>query len=125
MYKRQLVFDGVSAVLHNGVIAQDLPVVLRMVHRGGALLVSDEARAALMARHTGHDVDQRTRCEALNSRERTVAIGIAEGLTNVQLASSMCLSEATVKLLVSNIMNKLGVTNRVQIAVAITKAMSR
>lgn len=34
----------------------------------------------------------------------------------------MHMSEATVKLLVSNVMNKLGASNRVQIAVVVTKA---
>ena len=120
-----LVFDGVSAVLHHGVIAEDLPVVLRMIHRGGALLVSDEAREALMLRHNTYDMGQRVRCDALNAREKAVAKGVAQGLTNAHLAKSLHLSEATIKLLVSNVMNKLGVANRVQIAVAITKAMSR
>jgi len=51
-----------------------------------------------------------------------VAEGVAEGKTNLELAADMHVSEATVKLLVSNVMNKLGVDNRVQVAVIATKA---
>lgn len=117
-----LVLSGVSAILHQGLIAEDLPVVLRMIHRGGATLLSDTAREALMGRSQGFDIHHRAKYESLNARERVVAHGVAEGMTNLQLATSMHMSEATVKLLVSNVMNKLGVANRVQIAVVVTKA---
>lgn len=117
-----LVFSGVRAILHPGLLAEDLPVALRMIHRGGALLINSDARETLMNRSRSFDAHQRTRFECLNPRERVVAQGVAEGSTNAQLAGSMHMSEATVKLIVSNIMSKLGVSNRVQIAVAVTKA---
>lgn len=117
-----LVFAGVSAFLKNGLIGEDLPAALRMVHRGGSLMLSDVARQSLLARGSSFDSDIRSRFDTLNTRERTLAKGVAEGMTNVQLASSMRMSEATVKLVISNIMNKLGVSNRVQIAVFATKA---
>lgn len=117
-----LVFSGVCAFLNQGLLAEDLPVGLRMIHRGGALLVNRSARETLMKRSRSFDASQRTRFESLNPRERIIAQGVAEGSTNVQLAGSMHMSEATVKLIVSNIMTKLGVSNRVQIAVAVTKA---
>lgn len=117
-----LVFEGVRAILHHGVIAQDLPVALRMIHTGGALLLSTLARDTLLDRGRSVCPQLRANFGTLNNRERVVAEGIAEGMTNSELAGSMHLSEATVKLLVSHVMNKLGVSNRVQIAVAVTKA---
>ena len=117
-----LVFSGVCAFLNQGLLAEDLPVAVRMIHRGGALLVNRSARETLMKRSRTFDAGQRARFEGLNPRERIIAQGVAEGSTNVQLAGSMHMSEATVKLIVSNIMTKLGVCNRVQIAVAVTKA---
>lgn len=65
---------------------------------------------------------QRARFDSRNAREIVVAQGVTEDSRNVQLASSMHMSEATVKLIVSNIMTKLGASKRVQIAVAVTKA---
>lgn len=117
-----LVFSGVCAVLNQSLLAEDLPVALRMIHRGGALLIDSRSRETLMKRSRSFDAGQRTRFESLNPRERIIAQGVAEGSTNVQLAGSMHMSEATVKLIVSNVMTKLGVSNRVQIAVAVTKA---
>lgn len=116
-----LVFAGVTAFLHPGLIAEDLPVALRMIQRGGAILLSDVAREALMARGASLDVHRRSSYDTLNTRERVLAQGVAEGKTNMQLAAEMHLSEATVKLLVSNVMGKLGVANRVQIAVIVTE----
>ena len=117
-----LIFKGVSAILHLGVLGEDLPVALRMIHRGGALIVSDNARDKLMERSNTLDINHRARYNTLNARERTVAKGVSEGLTNVQLAASMHLSEASIKLLISNVMNKMSVCNRVQIAVVTIKA---
>lgn len=117
-----LVFEGVSAILNHGLLAEDLPVALRMIHRGGALLLSDNAREAIMARSSTFNPNHRIRYDSLNTRERVVAQGVAEGMTNGELAASMHMSEATVKLLVSNVMNKLGASNRVQVAVVVTKA---
>ncbi|MDJ0313829.1 response regulator transcription factor [Arthrobacter sp. H35-D1] len=120
-----LVFAGVSAFLKNGLVGEDLPAALRLIHRGGSLLLSDAARDTLLARGgSSFSSKNRSKIDTLNTRERTVAQGIAEGRTNGQLAGSMHLSEATVKLLVSNVMNKLGVSNRVQIAVLVTKALA-
>ncbi|MBP2414110.1 DNA-binding NarL/FixJ family response regulator [Arthrobacter stackebrandtii] len=117
-----LVLCGVTAFLNPGLVAEDLPVALRLIQRGGAILLSDAAREALVARGRSFDTAHRSRYETLNAREKVVAEGVAEGKTNLELAADMHVSEATVKLLVSNVMNKLGVCNRVQVAVIATKA---
>ncbi len=117
-----LVLCGVTAFLHPGLVAEDLPVALRLIQRGGAILLNDAARDALIARNRSFDDGHRSSYATLNTREKVVAEGVAEGKTNLELAADMHVSEATVKLLVSNVMNKLGVDNRVQVAVIATKA---
>ncbi|WP_150117131.1 response regulator transcription factor [Arthrobacter sp. ERGS1:01] len=117
-----LFLEGASAILHLGRIAEDLPTLLRVIHGGGASMLNAEALDALKDRDYHCNVLHKERFEGLNARERSVAEGIAEGLTNLQLAAAMHVSEATVKLLVSTVMNKLGVENRVRIAVSVTKA---
>src|ERR1700759_4170652 len=52
-------------------------------------------------------------------RERTVAVAVADGATNAQIASQLYVSPATVKATVSRILTKLGLENRVQIAVIV------
>jgi DNA-binding NarL/FixJ family response regulator len=52
----------------------------------------------------------------LTNRERQVAAGIADGLSNREIAESLVLSEYTVATHVGNIFNKLGFTSRAQVA---------
>ncbi|HEY3952017.1 MAG TPA: LuxR C-terminal-related transcriptional regulator [Streptosporangiaceae bacterium] len=55
-------------------------------------------------------------------RERAVAVAIAGGATNTQIARQLYVSVATVKATVSRILTRLELTNRVQIAVAVRNA---
>lgn len=52
----------------------------------------------------------------LTGREREILQLLAEGLNNTQIAERLVLGRATVKTHVSNILSKLGVTNRVEAA---------
>jgi DNA-binding NarL/FixJ family response regulator len=52
----------------------------------------------------------------LTEREREVAVGIARGQTNAEIAARLFLSVATVKAHITHILTKLGATNRTQIA---------
>jgi DNA-binding NarL/FixJ family response regulator len=56
---------------------------------------------------------------ALSERERDVAIAIARGASNAEIAAELYISTATVKAAVSRILTKLDLANRTQIAVTI------
>ncbi|MDO5629940.1 MAG: response regulator transcription factor, partial [Mobilicoccus sp.] len=60
--------------------------------------------------------------DVLTEREREVALAVAGGLSNAQIASSLFMSVATVKAHISKIFEKLGLENRVQIAVRVHEA---
>ncbi|MFI6245413.1 response regulator [Streptomyces sp. NPDC051016] len=81
------------------------PAVTRqlMRHAAGARADTRQARA-------------RDRLTALNDREREVAVAVGRGLANAEIASGLFMSVATVKTHVSRILAKLGLNNRVQIA---------
>ncbi len=53
---------------------------------------------------------------ALTPREREVVVGIARGNTNRQIAKALAVSERTARTHVSNILAKLGLTSRTQVA---------
>jgi DNA-binding NarL/FixJ family response regulator len=54
----------------------------------------------------------------LSARERQVLDLLSGGRSNAAIAASLGLTEATVKSYVSTVLNKLGVQNRVQAALA-------
>ncbi len=58
----------------------------------------------------------------LNAREHEIAVGLAEGLSNAEIAERMYLSVATVKACVTRILARLGLTNRVQVAILVHDA---
>jgi len=53
----------------------------------------------------------------LNNREKQILEKLAVGMSNRDIATDICLSEKTVKHYMTNIMNKLRVSNRVQAAI--------
>ncbi|MFH9060404.1 response regulator [Streptomyces coeruleorubidus] len=60
--------------------------------------------------------------DALTRRERDVAELVARGLSNARIAGSLGLSEAGVKSTVNRILTRLGLENRVQIAILVLAA---
>ena len=62
------------------------------------------------------------RLQALTEREHEVAICVGRGLSNAEIAAELFLSVPTVKAHVSRLFDKLGVTNRVQIAICVHDA---
>jgi DNA-binding NarL/FixJ family response regulator len=58
----------------------------------------------------------RTLLDRLSDREREVALSVGQGMSNAQIASELYMSVATVKAHVSRVLTKLGLDNRVQVA---------
>ncbi|WP_210115891.1 response regulator [Acidipropionibacterium timonense] len=90
-------------ILSPSVVSQ----VIDMATRSTASPRQEEARGALAR---------------LNDRERAVALAVGEGLTNAEIARREYLSVATVKAQVTHILEKLGATNRVQVALIVHDA---
>ncbi|PZR53209.1 DNA-binding response regulator [Xylanimonas oleitrophica] len=66
--------------------------------------------------------DAAQRLVQLTEREREVAVMIARGLPNAEIAAELYMSVPTVKTHVSRILTKLGATNRVQAAIVVHDA---
>jgi DNA-binding NarL/FixJ family response regulator len=100
---------------------------IELVHAGDGMLspavtrqliklVAGESDAG--ARHES----AREQLEALSPREREVALAVGRGQPNAEIAAELHMSVATVKAHVSRLLVKLGVENRVQIALLMQDA---
>jgi len=102
---------------------------VRAVAAGDAML-SPSVTRTLIGRVRADDVRERNdrtsraerRLSELTDREARVALLVGQGLSNAEIARTMHLSVPTVKAHVSRVFDKLGVTNRVQIAIHVHDA---
>ncbi|MEU0409952.1 response regulator transcription factor [Streptomyces griseorubiginosus] len=104
----------------------DILAAVRRVAAGDPVL-SPTVTRQLMAHAAGTAADRRKarareRIEALNDREREVAVAVGQGLSNAEIAAALYMSVATVKTHVSRVLAKLDLNNRVQIALLVYDA---
>jgi DNA-binding NarL/FixJ family response regulator len=85
--------------------------------------VTRQVIAMLDARESRNERrNARARLAALSEREYDVARGVARGESNAEIATATYLSVATVKAYVSRTLDKLGLSNRVQLALLVQQA---
>ena len=81
----------------------------------GSLLTIDQA-VEFARRGRGERRRPATGWDSLTATEKKVAALVADGRTNPEIATALIMGRATVKTHVSNILDKLGLANRTQIA---------
>lgn len=109
---------GASGFLLKDTPPADLVSALHAVASGDAV-VSPSVTRRLLDRFLAGGGPRRDESElrALTDREREVLVLIAKGLSNIEIAETLVLSEATVKTHVGRILSKLGLRDRVQAVV--------
>lgn len=109
---------GAISYLLKNVTGQELAEAIRDSFAGRSMLAK-EALAALI-----QDGEEEQIGKDLTTREREVLGLLCKGMTNPEIANQLSISRSTVKAHVSNILAKLGVTNRSEaIALAIEKKL--
>jgi DNA-binding NarL/FixJ family response regulator len=109
---------GASGFLLKDVSPDDLVHGVKVVARGEAMLapaVTSRLLEQFVRRPPAGELP--AALAALTDRETEVARLVARGLTNAEIGSRLYLSEATVKTYVSRLFTKLGLRDRVQVAV--------
>lgn len=118
----EALFDAILAGAAGYVLKQirgaDLVGAVRTVAAGGSLL-DPRATAAVMQRMRTPKPDDPL--ASLTEQERRILELIGEGLTNREIGARMFLAEKTVKNYVSNLLSKLGLQRRTQVAVLATE----
>jgi len=112
---------GALSCLLKDVDAESLADAVRKAARGEAVLHARVASHLMDALRRGATPSTHA-LESLSQREREVLGLMAEGLSNQQIADQLGIGEKTVKTHVSNVLAKLGVSDRTQAAVFAWKA---
>jgi DNA-binding NarL/FixJ family response regulator len=110
---------GASGFLLKDTLAPDLLSAIRVVARGEAVVAPTVTRRLLdryVIAGTGPSVSAAA-LDTLTEREREVLGLMARGMSNVEVAGRLYLSEGTVKTHVSRVLAKLGLRDRVQAVV--------
>ncbi|MER5627099.1 response regulator transcription factor [Streptosporangium sp. NPDC002544] len=129
-------FDADDMVLRalrlgaDGFLLKDTPPpkmieAVRTVAKGEPVLspsVTHQVIAAATGRHEPRRAEARLELATLTEREREVAIEVARGGSNAEIAERLYMSVATVKANITRIFAKLGADNRVQVAMKVRDA---
>ena len=122
---------GALAAGADGFLLKDTPPAqileaIRKVADGEPMLSPSVTRTLInrVRSDSGDDrgAEAQKRLALLTERERDVALAVGRGLSNAEIASALHLSVPTVKAHVSRLFEKLGTTNRVQIAICVHDA---
>ena len=118
-YIRHSIRAGAKGYLLKDMPVEELAQSIRLVHRGYS-----QMGPGLMEKMLDGMVDSKSDTETekpklaeLTPREVEVVKLIATGCTNYQIAKELCIVEGTVKGHITNILNRLGLNNRLQIAI--------
>lgn len=112
---------GSSGYLTKDTINCELPAALRMI-AGGYSLFAQPSDEAVFPPRSRLVTNRNTVIESLSDRDRLLVSLVASGNTNSKIARTMHISEGSVKLYLARIMEKLNVSNRVQLAVIAAEA---
>ena len=109
---------GASSYLLKDVSPNDLVEAIRAVHRGEARLHPDIAQKLMqqVAQQTS-PVRETTAVDDLTEREYEVVRLVAQGCSNADIAQALVISDKTVKTHISNILSKLHLEDRTQLAI--------
>jgi DNA-binding NarL/FixJ family response regulator len=110
---------GASGFLLKDAGPEELLAAIRAVLSGDAVVAPSATRRLLdhvtdaLPDGSGED----PRLERLTAREREVLLEVARGRSNAEIAGDLFLAEATVKTHVGRLLTKLGLRDRVQLAI--------
>ena len=108
---------GASSYLLKDVAPDELVEAIRAVHHGEARLHPDIARKLMDQVAHQPVLVHEIHAEGLTDREREVVRLVAQGRSNSEIAQQLVISDKTVKTHISNILSKLDLDDRTQLAI--------
>lgn len=117
---------GAAGFLLKDIPPRDLVESIRKVAAGEPILSPAVTRQLIShvseGGNGGRRDGARAQLDRLSEREREVALAVGQGKSNAEIAKELYMSVATVKAHVSRVLTKLGLNNRVQIALLVYDA---
>ncbi len=111
---------GAAGYLLKHTEPEEIVEAVRRAARGEPALSPSVARTLIEHAAAGADTRAdraRARLAVLSAREREIAAAVAEGLSNTEIGTRLYLSAGTVKAHLSSALTKLGLSNRIQLAI--------
>ena len=123
--EKELVQDALQAgaigYLLKNVSGEELAEAIRQAHSGRPTLAPEAVQALIQP-----PSEVESLAANLTRREHEVLALLAKGMSNPEIAGQLCISRATVKVHISNILSKLGVASRAEaISLAIQNKLVR
>ncbi len=119
---------GAKGCCRRGIDSDSLQQVLNVTHDGGVWVTRSllprlvtELRRYADAQHPAAEKPAPDKLSGLTPREREIVRLIAGGATNKQVASALDISERTVKGHLSNVFQKLGISDRLKLVLYVTE----
>ncbi|WMW81716.1 response regulator transcription factor [Undibacterium cyanobacteriorum] len=109
--------SGARGYLLKNIEADYLTNAIKKAAAGEAVIAEAMTGKLVMQFRTGQNQAPTTEKEKLTPRERETMVCLARGESNKEIARHLDVAESTVKIHVQNILKKLNLTSRVQIAV--------
>ncbi|MDP4093735.1 MAG: response regulator transcription factor [Bacillota bacterium] len=106
--------NGASSYLLKDMSSEEITNTVKVIYNGGTVLHSNVAAKVVNA-FTGTNSKSQD-AQMLTQREIEIARLISEGLSNKEISNKLFITEGTTKNHITNILSKLGLNHRTQIA---------
>jgi DNA-binding NarL/FixJ family response regulator len=118
-YVHEALHSGAAGFLLKDTRPRELVAAVHTLADGEAMLSPRITRKLLSAFSAGGTAarDAKSKVDELTAREREVAVAVAQGSSNAEIAADLYMSQSTVKVHIGRIMQKLDAVNRTQVAI--------
>lgn len=118
-YVHEALQNGAAGFLLKDTRPRDLVAAVHTLAGGEAMLSPRITRKLLTTFSSGGGAAQsaKSKMDQLTAREREVAVAVAQGSSNAEIAADLYMSQSTVKVHIGRIMQKLDAVNRTQVAI--------
>lgn len=116
--------NGADAYLLKDISSEELVRAIETVYKGNVLLQPEIAKKVMGALYEKSEKDKhKDLLKELTKREYEIALLVGQGKTNKEISESLFITEGTVKNHITNILDKLYLRDRTQLALLVSKKL--